>query len=119
MKPTNLAASSGTAEMNWGIKIKRFRVGACMTQVALAEILRVDPTTISRWERGRDKPDLGTQRRLRTLMEPTVPYCPNCKFAMGLISSFLESGSEVNLPVLQLARAELARMKRETCRDQG
>jgi transcriptional regulator with XRE-family HTH domain len=36
----------------------------------LAETLGVDPTTVSRWERGRDRPALGIVRRLTSLVVP-------------------------------------------------
>ena len=36
----------------------------------LAEVLGVDPTTTSRWERGRDKPGLAIQRRLKSIVVP-------------------------------------------------
>jgi DNA-binding XRE family transcriptional regulator len=65
------------AEPSWGSIIKRFRIDACLTQTALADLLHVDHTTISRRERGRDKPELGMQRRLRALIEPQVPHCQN------------------------------------------
>ena len=40
------------------------------TQATLAELLNVDPTTVSRWGRGRDQPALGILRRPRSLVTP-------------------------------------------------
>ena len=56
--------------MNWSRAIKDYRRRHRLTQAALAEILNVDPTTVSRWERGRDQPALGILRRLRSLVIP-------------------------------------------------
>jgi DNA-binding XRE family transcriptional regulator len=53
---------------DWKTLIKDYRVRNALTQATLAEMLGVDPTTVSRWERGRDKPELGVQRRLRDMM---------------------------------------------------
>jgi transcriptional regulator with XRE-family HTH domain len=56
--------------MDWRLALKEYRRRHGLTQVALADILNVDPTTVSRWERGRDQPALGFQRRLRSLVVP-------------------------------------------------
>jgi transcriptional regulator with XRE-family HTH domain len=56
--------------MDWPQALKSYRLRHALTQAALAEILNVDPTTVSRWERGRDRPALGIQRRLRSLLIP-------------------------------------------------
>jgi len=56
--------------MDWPQTLKDYRRRHRLTQVALAEILNVDPTTISRWERGRDQPALSILRRLRSLVIP-------------------------------------------------
>ena len=58
--------------MDWQQALKDYRRRHGLTQAALAESLNVDPTTVSGWERGRDQPALGIQRRLRALvMQPT------------------------------------------------
>jgi DNA-binding XRE family transcriptional regulator len=56
--------------MDWPLALKDYRRRHALTQAALADVLNVDPTTVSRWERGRDQPALGIQRRLRTLVMP-------------------------------------------------
>lgn len=58
--------------MDWPRALKEYRRRHALTQGALAEILNVDATTVSRWERGRDRPALGIQRRLRSLIMPGV-----------------------------------------------
>jgi DNA-binding XRE family transcriptional regulator len=58
--------------MNWPHALKEYRRRHALTQAALAEILNLDPTTVSRWERGRDQPALGIQRRLRSLVMPAA-----------------------------------------------
>ena len=57
---------------DWPQALKDYRRRHALTQGALAEILNVDATTVSRWERGRDQPALGIQRRLRSLVLPGV-----------------------------------------------
>lgn len=52
---------------DWPDLIKSLRRKRGMSQTDLSEILGVDPTTVSRWERGRDKPSLAIQRQLRSL----------------------------------------------------
>ncbi len=56
---------------DWGAEIRRFRRLRAIKQTALADILGVDQATVSRWEGGRQIPDLGVQRRLRALMQGT------------------------------------------------
>ncbi|MBI3451767.1 MAG: helix-turn-helix transcriptional regulator [Rhodospirillales bacterium] len=56
---------------DWGSQIRRFRRQRALKQMALADYLGVDQTTISRWESGQHIPDLAMQRRLRTLIRST------------------------------------------------
>ena len=56
--------------MDWPQALRDYRRRNGLTQAALAEVLNIDPTTVSRWERGRDKPALGILRRLRSLVMP-------------------------------------------------
>lgn len=64
---------SGDDAESWGPQIRRFRRLRSIKQNALAEQLGVDQATVSRWERGRQVPDLGMQRRLRALMRSAEP----------------------------------------------
>ncbi len=57
----------------WGAQLRRFRRLRALKQSALAELVGVDQATVSRWESGRQSPDLGTQRRLRDLMRAVEP----------------------------------------------
>jgi PAS domain S-box-containing protein len=59
---------SGVDVTEWGPQIRRFRRFRALKQTALAELIGVDQATVSRWESGRQIPDLGMQRRLRDLM---------------------------------------------------
>ena len=56
--------------MEWPQALKQYRRRHGLTQAVLAEVLNIDTTTVSRWERGRDQPALGIQRRLRNLVMP-------------------------------------------------
>ena len=56
--------------MDWPKALRDYRRRHRLTQAALAETLGVDPTTVSRWERGRDQPALGIVRRLNSLVLP-------------------------------------------------
>lgn len=59
--------------MDWPKALRDYRRRHGLTQSALAEALNVDPTTVSRWERGRDRPALGIVRRLTSLIVPRTP----------------------------------------------
>ncbi len=72
---------------NWGDLVKRYRVRHGLTQERLAAVLGVAQRTISRWERGQDRPSLEQQKHLRDLgWEPpglllrslahSVEHCP-------------------------------------------
>lgn len=52
---------------DWGVLIRRHRMRSGLSQTRLAEMLGVSQRTISRWERGEDKPGLDRQRHLRDL----------------------------------------------------
>ncbi len=53
--------------------MRRFRRLRALKQVALAELIGVDQATVSRWESGRQSPDLAMQQRLRDLMRRIEP----------------------------------------------
>jgi transcriptional regulator with XRE-family HTH domain len=72
---------------NWGERVKRYRLRHGLSQGRLALMLGVAQRTVSRWERGEDKPGLDQQRQLRDLAwEPSgtllesiahaVVHCP-------------------------------------------
>jgi transcriptional regulator with XRE-family HTH domain len=72
---------------SWGERVKLYRMRHGLTQERLALMLGVAQRTVSRWERGEDKPSLDQQRQLRDLCrEPTgtllrslahaVAHCP-------------------------------------------
>ena len=52
---------------DWSIIVKRYRLRHGMTQRLLGETLGVSQRTISRWERGQDRPNLTLQKQLRDL----------------------------------------------------
>ena len=52
---------------DWPFLIQTYRKENGLKQDALAYLLSVDQTTISRWERGKDTPSLAIQKRLRDL----------------------------------------------------
>lgn len=64
---------SGGGIEDWGAQLRRFRRLRALKQTALAEIVGVDQATVSRWESGRQNPDLRMQQRLRDLMRRIEP----------------------------------------------
>ncbi len=58
---------------DWGPQLRRLRRLRALKQAALADQLGVDQATVSRWENGRQVPDLGMQRRLRDMMRRIEP----------------------------------------------
>jgi transcriptional regulator with XRE-family HTH domain len=64
---------SGDGLADWGGQLRRFRRLRSLKQTALAELIGVDQATISRWESGRQNPDLAMQHRLRDLMRRIEP----------------------------------------------
>lgn len=52
--------------------VGRLRRARDWSQEALAQRIPVDPSTVSRWERGLQEPDLATQRRLAAVLEVEV-----------------------------------------------
>lgn len=75
------------AREDWPSFVRRYRLRHGLSQVHLAELMGVAQRTISRWERGEDRPSIAQQKRLRDLgWEPatslmrgialSVTYCP-------------------------------------------
>jgi DNA-binding XRE family transcriptional regulator len=59
---------------DWSRLVRRYRIRHGLTQMRLAALLGVSQRTVSRWERGEDRPGLDQQRLLRDLAwEPSVP----------------------------------------------
>lgn len=52
---------------DWSAFVKRYRLRHGLTQGRLAIVLGVSQRTVSRWERGDDRPSLALQKRLRDL----------------------------------------------------
>jgi len=52
---------------DWASRIRRYRLRHGLTQAAFASIVGVSQRTVSRWERGEDRPSLDQQKRLRDL----------------------------------------------------
>ena len=72
---------------DWGELVKRTRLRHGLTQGRMATVIGVSQRTVSRWERGDDKPSLDLQRKLRDMgWEPpgtllaslaqSVRHCP-------------------------------------------
>lgn len=57
---------------DWSRFVRRYRVRYGLTQTRLAAVIGVSQRTVSRWERGEDRPSLDQQKFLRDLgMEPS------------------------------------------------
>jgi transcriptional regulator with XRE-family HTH domain len=54
--------------ISWGQVIIRYRHLNGLTQAAFGELVGVEQATVSRWERGNQRPDLSVQKRLRGLL---------------------------------------------------
>jgi DNA-binding XRE family transcriptional regulator len=72
---------------NWSELVRRYRLRHALTQGRMAALLGVSQRTISRWERGQDKPSLALQRHLRDLswelpghllgsLAASIEHCP-------------------------------------------
>jgi transcriptional regulator with XRE-family HTH domain len=55
----------------WGAYIAAYRKSNRLTQEQLAERLNVTPQTISRWESGKQEPDIVSQGALRQVVKPS------------------------------------------------
>ena len=72
---------------DWSTFVRRYRLRHGLSQVHMGELLGVAQRTVSRWERGDDKPSVAQQKRLRDLgWEPegtllrslyaSITHCP-------------------------------------------
>jgi transcriptional regulator with XRE-family HTH domain len=57
---------------SWVERIVAYRTAHRLSQMQLAEMLDVDHTTVSRWERGRDAPSRAIQQKLQKLIETNL-----------------------------------------------
>lgn len=77
---------------DWGELVKRYRVRHGLTQGRMATVIGVSQRTVSRWERGDDRPSLDLQRKLRdlgweppgTLLKSLAHSIPHCPFPRAL-----------------------------------
>ncbi len=76
-------------DTNWAHEIKAFRLRNSLKQGVLAEMVGVETATVSRWERGRDRPSLGYQKILTKLILP-----PPAIGALGL-RDIVETTSDI------------------------
>lgn len=63
---------SGGEYRYWARLLRQYRQHNGINQAALAAMLGVDQTTISRWERGRDVPSLKALREIRDLLRREI-----------------------------------------------
>jgi transcriptional regulator with XRE-family HTH domain len=72
---------------DWTKLVRRYRLRHGLSQARMADLFGVAQRTVSRWERGEDKPGIAQQKRLRDLgWEPSgslmqclaasIAYCP-------------------------------------------
>lgn len=66
----------------WAVMVKRYRLRHSLTQDNLGAALGVSQRTISRWERGEDKPSFKQQKLLRDLA-----LCPKAMLSKRLFAS--------------------------------
>lgn len=76
----------------WGEFVKHYRLRHGLTQERMATVIGVSQRTVSRWERGDDKPSLDLQRKLRdmgweppgTLLASLAQSVRHCPFPRAL-----------------------------------
>jgi transcriptional regulator with XRE-family HTH domain len=77
---------------DWGELVKRYRLRHGLTQGRMATVIGVSQRTVSRWERGDDRPSLDLQRKLRdlgweppgTLLKSLAHSIRHCPFPRAL-----------------------------------
>ena len=68
---------------DWAKLVRRYRLRHGLTQARLAGVFGVSQRTVSRWERGEDRPSLELQRKLRDLgWEPPGSVLTSLKAAV-------------------------------------
>lgn len=98
-----------------GGRLRAARRGAGLTQKQLAEVLEVEPITVSRWERDVTTPSLARLRRIAQVTETTVGDLVRAPDALSAESAELaalrEELAETRALVDRVARAleQLAR----------
>lgn len=86
--------------MRWAWIIKRFRESIRQTQATFSELLGVDQATVSRWESGKQTPDLNMQKRIRDMLS-RADAIPHETFVRALVraqsgaASVLDAGWDV------------------------
>ncbi|MCL2370555.1 MAG: helix-turn-helix domain-containing protein [Firmicutes bacterium] len=60
--------------MRFAERLKELRIEESLTQYKLAQILRVDKTTIRNWEKGTNETDFATLMKLAKFFEVTTDY---------------------------------------------
>jgi DNA-binding XRE family transcriptional regulator len=58
---------------DWAAIVQRYRLQHSMTQANIAQMLNVSQKTVSRWERGEDRPRVSLQKHLRDLIREPDP----------------------------------------------
>jgi transcriptional regulator with XRE-family HTH domain len=90
---------------DWRLIVKRYRLRHCLTQTRLAAMLGVSQRTVSRWERGEDKPSLAQQKLLRDLAWDPTGMLPSRLFASVINCPAPRAISKMpNLQLLALSR---------------
>lgn len=90
-------------DTNWAQKIRNYRVRHALSQTQLADIIGVAQRTISRWERGEDRPGLSQQKRLRDLSwEPPTRFIESLATAVTHCPAprALSRGANINLQAI-------------------
>ena len=71
---------------SWAELLRRYRVRHALTQARMGDVLGVSQRTISRWERGEDRPSLDRQNQLRDLCRE-----PSSRLLRSLVASVRHS----------------------------
>ncbi|HSV27940.1 MAG TPA: helix-turn-helix transcriptional regulator [Candidatus Omnitrophota bacterium] len=99
--------------MQWGANIRRLRAARGWKQVVLAEMLGVDQATVSRWERGLQRPDVTTQMKLRDMLRANLPEIDRVALAAIQQSPHLALAFDRALRLVAVSEAVAARAGRD------